>query len=136
MAFEIGMSGSVTWAGTVTNVVRWACNIQRDVHDGTVMVPSSDGTYSWRRRILGHGSASGTVECLVDPAASDILSSLGETSTVGTPAVITLSTSEGATAFYTGSVLNSNVSITAEVDGINRVSFDFVSDGWLELDTD
>ena len=135
MGFEIGMSGSVTWPGTQANLVRWAANIQRDVHDGTVMVPTSDGNYSWRRRILGHGHAAGTIEFLVDPTwsaddygLSDTAGNLGKTAP-GVPSVLTLKTSSAATASFTGSVLLSGFSVTAEVDGINRTTCDFVSDG-------
>lgn len=135
MGFEIGMSGSVSWGGAWANVVRWAANIQRDVHDGTVMVASTDPNYSWRRRILGHGSASGTVECIVDPAetSNPVVDYLGYAAPEGT-AVLTLTTSEQAAVTYTGSVLCSNISVTAEVDGINRITFDFVSDGGFSSD--
>jgi len=132
MAAEVGMSGEVLYGdGTIANVVRWAANITRDAHDCTVMVPTSDPDYGWRRRLHGHASASGSVECLRDPRGAVSADEM-EISLDTNPIEISLSYAEDDVNLYTGSILTVGINRVSEVDGVCRVSFDFVSEGVFE----
>ena len=145
---ELGMSGSITFGepkevSNENNVVRWTCNIVRDAHDATVMRAMTDPLYGWRERVLGHASASGTIEYLADPVwtisdnnslmpdgpegngPEDTITAAGTSN----PAILSLYSSAYSSIYFTGSVFVTNIQFVSEVDGLNRYSCDWVSHG-------
>lgn len=122
MAVVTGLGGSVSGMSVVDNVTQWSITMTAESVDTTDM----DATDSYRTRIGGVKDWSGSYTALVaNTTLADFDTDLGTTKT------ITLSLTGSAT--LVGSIVVTDVAITATLDNAVEAVFSFDGAGALVL---
>jgi predicted secreted protein len=118
MASISGRYGSVTLTNADEYVKNWTLDYNADLYETTNFDDSSGG----RSYIGGYTGWSGTFEANYSTANTVVP---GDTGT------IILRTSTGATGFWSGDVVITNMSINAPVDGLVTQTYTFQGSGAL-----
>lgn len=119
MAVISGIGGSVSGLTYVADVTQWSVTMNAEAIDTTKM----DATSSFRTKIGGIKSWSGSYTCLVDGTTVATVEN-----DVGVAVTATFSLSSGSLA---GSVIVTDVAVTATIDGAVEAAYTFEGAGPL-----
>lgn len=119
MAVISGIGGSVSGLTYVADVTQWSVTMNAEAIDTTKM----DATSSFRTKIPGIKSWSGSYTCLVDGTTVATVEN-----DVGVAVTATFSLSSGSLA---GSVIVTDVAVTATIDGAVEAAYTFEGAGPL-----
>ena len=117
MASISGKNGKVTMASADTQVKNWSLNYDAGLYETTNFDDSGYRTY-----ITGFTGWDGTYECNYSSSNSAVPGATG---------TIVLRTSTGATGYWSGSVVITNMTVNTPVDGLVTQNYTFQGTGAL-----
>tara|TARA_Y100001973_G_C5209184_1_gene344086 strand:- start:17162 stop:17557 length:396 start_codon:yes stop_codon:yes gene_type:complete len=130
MAVISGIGGGVTYAsGYVANVRSWNISLTADSLETTKL----DATNSWRTRIQGLKSWSGSYSCYVDGTAVATLDD--GVGNAPASALFRFNESGGSAKRLEGTIIVTDMSITNTTDSATEVEYTFEGSGELSIAT-
>lgn len=132
MAALTGKSGKVEWAGKHVGLGSWTMDINTDMHDVTEF---STGTVQWREFVAGisswTGSANGAWRVHDSTARFDFQAA----ALAGTTGTVKLYVDKTGGANFTGGVLISAMSVSADIDSRTDQTYSLQGTGALTYST-
>lgn len=132
MAALTGKQAKIEWAGKHVRLGEWSMDTNYDMHDVTEF---STGTVQWREFAAGIGNWSGTMVGAFRVQDSTAQRDMMDAALAGTTGTVKLYLDKSNGGNFTGGVLFSALSASANIDNRTDMNFSYQGSGALAYST-